>query len=65
MKKMKKYIVIVGNERYRPETRVNAAKKYDTLAEARESARRYELADIYRVDYTCNGWELTQKLKTI
>ena len=44
----KKYIVLVGNEVYHPDSHLNTEKRFETLKEARTESSDYWKAAIYR-----------------
>ena len=46
---MKKYFLVFGNEKFHPEDHYNAAIKFDLLKDAREEARLYKNASLFRM----------------
>lgn len=40
-------------------------QSFDRLKDAREYAREFTNANIYRCEWTSNGWTLTRKLKNM
>ena len=46
------YIVVFGSQRFRPDTHIKTAERFDYIRDAREYAGRYLNAYIFRVQYT-------------
>ena len=46
---MKKYFLVFGDEKFHPEDHYNAAIKFDFLKDAREAAKHYINASLFRM----------------
>ena len=53
------YIVLFGRDRYSPDAHYRAARKFDTIKEAREYAAPYENAYIFRVHHAKDSGDIT------